>query len=76
MLVLNYYYNNYDEIDVYDIDDGNSTDSNDVNDIGVILGATIGGILVFVIILVIIIHCCFCRNKVEEDYEIEINSID
>jgi hypothetical protein len=76
MLVLNYDYNTYDEINVQDLYDGNSTDSNDINDIGVILGATIGGILVFVIILVIIIHCCFCRNKIDEDYEIEINNID
>jgi len=50
MLILNYYYNDYDEIDVNDLNNGTDTSGDNV---AVIVGATIGSVFLFCIILVI-----------------------
>lgn len=55
MLILNYYYNDYDEVDIESVNNMNRTSSDNV---AVIVGATIGGVFGFVIILIIIIVCC------------------
>ena len=66
MLILNYYYNNYDEVDVYSINDGNGTSGANV---AVIVGATVGGIFLFIIVMVVICACCRCCREISEDSE-------
>ena len=69
MLILNYYYNDYDEVDVYSLNNGNDTSVN----VGVIVGATVGGVFVCIILIVVICACCRCCREInEEDEEIEV----
>ena len=56
MLILNYYYNDYDEIDVNDLKNG--TDTSGAN-VAAIVSATIGSIMLFCTLLSIIIYCCY-----------------
>lgn len=70
MLILNYYYNNYDEVDVYTMNDGNGTSSANV---AVIVGATVGGIFAFIILMVVICVCCRgCRDISDDSEEVEV----
>lgn len=63
MLIFNYYYNDYDEVDVYTINDGNDTSVN----VGVIVGATVGGIFACIIFMVIICVCCKCCREIDDE---------
>jgi hypothetical protein len=65
MLIFNYYYNAYDEVDVNSINNGNDTSAN----VGVIVGATIGGVFACIIISVIICVCCKCCREIDDDSE-------
>jgi len=65
MLIFNYYYNDYDEVDVNSINDGNDTSVN----VGVIVGATVGGVFACIIITVIICVCCKCCREIDDDSE-------
>jgi len=56
MLILNYYYNDYDEIDVNDLKNG--TDTSGAN-VAAIVSATIGSIMLFCTLLSIFIYCCY-----------------
>ena len=73
MLVLNYYYNAYEEIDVQSLNNGTDTSNSNV---AVIVGATIGGVFLFVIVLVIIIYCCCCDDDEVEEVEITTYTVD
>jgi hypothetical protein len=63
MLIFNYYYNDYDEVDVYTINNGNDTSVN----VGVIVGATVGGIFACIIFMVIICVCCKCCREIDDE---------
>ena len=63
MLIFNYYYNDYDEVDVYTINNGNDTSAS----VGVIVGATVGGIFACIIVTVIICICCKSCREVDDD---------
>ena len=59
MLILNYYYNDYDEIDVNDLNNGTDTSGDNV---AVIVGATIGSVFSFYCLLGLIIIFCGPNN--------------
>ena len=54
MLVFNYYYNDYDEIDIKSINNGTASASN----VTLIIGATIGGFFLFIMIALLFTFCC------------------
>ena len=72
MLILNYYYNDYDEIDIESMKNGTSTKTENV---AVVILSTIGSIFLLFIIFVPILLCCFYSNRSDEEIEIVTTTV-
>ena len=64
MLIMNYYYNNYQEVSVDSLGDGNDTSTLSVP---VIVGVSVGGF--FMLLCCIFIACVCCKSCKDEDDE-------